>query len=54
MVGCVDEPDALAWLEKAYAERSNALTSLKVNPSYDVLRGDSRFRNLLLRLGLGQ
>ena len=52
--GMGDKDQALAWLEKAYAERSNALTSLKVNPAYDPLRGDARFRDLLQRVGLGQ
>jgi TolB-like protein/predicted Zn-dependent protease len=52
--GIGDKDQALAWLEKAYAQRSNALTSLKVNPAYDALRGDARFRDLLLRVGLDQ
>jgi TolB-like protein/DNA-binding winged helix-turn-helix (wHTH) protein len=47
-----DKDQALAWLEKSYAQRSNAITSLKVNPAYDVLRGDARFRDLLSRVGL--
>jgi hypothetical protein len=47
-----DKDQALAWLEKAYARRSNGLTSLKVNPAYDLLRGDQRFENLLRRVGL--
>ena len=52
--GVGDKEEALAWLEKAYAQRSNELTSLKVNPAYDTLRGDPRFHNLLLRVGLEQ
>jgi len=50
--GMGDKDQALAWLEKAYARRSNGLTSLKVNPAYDLLRGDQRFENLLRRVGL--
>ncbi len=50
--GMGDKDRALAWLEKAYAQRSNGLTSLKVNPAYDPLRGDPRFRDLLRRVGL--
>ncbi len=42
----------MAWLEKAYTQRSNALTSLKIDPAYDLLRGDARFGNLLRRVGL--
>jgi TolB-like protein/DNA-binding winged helix-turn-helix (wHTH) protein len=52
--GMGDNDQALAWLEKAYAGRSNALTSLKVNPAYDGLRSDARFRDLLRRVGLDQ
>ncbi len=49
-VGKTDE--AFAWLEKAYLERSTVITSLKVNPAYDPLRGDPRFQELLHRVGL--
>jgi Flp pilus assembly protein TadD len=52
--GTGDKDRALGWLGKAYAQRSSGLTSLKVNPTYDALRGDARFRNLLLRVGLEQ
>jgi hypothetical protein len=41
-------------LEEAYAARSTALTSLKVNPLYDSLRSDSRFANLMQRVGIAQ
>jgi TolB-like protein/DNA-binding winged helix-turn-helix (wHTH) protein/Tfp pilus assembly protein PilF len=50
--GMGDKDQTLAWLEKAYSQRSGALTSLKVNPAYDLLRGDARFRALLKRVGL--
>jgi tetratricopeptide (TPR) repeat protein len=50
--GIGDKDHALAWLEKAYAQHSNGLTSLKVDPAYDRLRGDQRFRDLLRRVGL--
>jgi hypothetical protein len=43
-----------AGLEKAYAQHSNGLTSLKVEPAYDPLRGDPRFQELLQRVGLAQ
>ena len=51
-VGVGDKNQALAWLEKAYAQHSNELVSLKVSPVYDALRGDPRFRHLLRRVGL--
>lgn len=50
--GMGDKDQALAWLEKAYARRSNGLTSLKVDPAYNLLRGDQRFEDLLRRVGL--
>jgi TolB-like protein/DNA-binding winged helix-turn-helix (wHTH) protein/lipoprotein NlpI len=51
-LGIGDREQALAWLEKAHAQHSTELVSLKVNPSYDALRGDPRFQNLLQRVGL--
>jgi len=42
---------ALGLLEKAYESRSTALTSLKVNPTYDPLRTDPRFVDLIKRIG---
>src|SRR6266478_1849835 len=51
-VGLGDKNQALAWLEKAYAQHSNELTALKVDPGYDDLRSDPRFQTLLRRAGL--
>lgn len=51
-LGIGDNQAALGWLEKAYAQHSNGLTSLKVEPAYDPLRGDPRFQELLRRVGL--
>jgi TolB-like protein/DNA-binding winged helix-turn-helix (wHTH) protein/Tfp pilus assembly protein PilF len=53
-LGVGNNDQALAWLEKAYAQRSPALTYLKVDPRYDPLRGDPRFQGLLRRAGLGE
>ena len=52
--GMQDTEQTLAWLEKAYADRSNEMTNLKVSPTYDFLRGDPRFQTLLTRIGLAQ
>jgi TolB-like protein/Flp pilus assembly protein TadD len=46
--------DAITFLQKSYAEHSNAVVGLKVEPNYDRLRGDPRFQELLRRIGLGQ
>lgn len=53
-VGVGNKEAALDWLEKAYGQHSNGLTSLKVDPAYDPLRGDPRFQELLQRVGLAQ
>jgi hypothetical protein len=50
--GVGDKDQVLAWLQKAYARRSNGLISLKVDPAYDLLRGNQRFEDLLRRVGL--
>jgi DNA-binding winged helix-turn-helix (wHTH) protein/TolB-like protein len=45
-----DKEQAFAWLEKAYAERSGWLLELKIDPTWDKLRADSRFPSLLKRI----
>jgi tetratricopeptide (TPR) repeat protein len=47
-----DKDQAFAWLQKACDERFIILASVKVDPVFDPLRSDPRFRNLLGRLGL--
>jgi tetratricopeptide (TPR) repeat protein len=51
-LGVGNKEAALGWLEKAYAQHSNGLTGLKVEPAYDPLRSDPRFQELLQRVGL--
>jgi len=53
-LGMGDTQQTFAYLEKAYAVHSNTLASLKVEPCFDPLRGDSRFQELLRRVGLAQ
>jgi tetratricopeptide (TPR) repeat protein len=48
-----DMPRALEWLERAYRARTPHLVFLRVSPDMDRLRGETRFRELLARLGLG-
>jgi serine/threonine protein kinase/tetratricopeptide (TPR) repeat protein len=49
-VGLGDKDQALAWLEKAYEDRTFFMVDLKVEPELDPLRSDPRFQNLLRRM----
>ena len=51
-VGLGDKDQAFTWLEKAYEERGGWIVYLKVDPRLDGIHSDSRFRNLLRRVGL--
>jgi len=50
--GFGDKDQAFTWLEKAYQERHPYLTLLKVEPVFDNLRSDSRYAELLRKVGL--
>lgn len=47
-----DRDEAFRWFERAVDERTSWLTSLGVEPRFDHLHGDPRFRRLLVRVGL--
>jgi TolB-like protein/Flp pilus assembly protein TadD len=53
-IGMGDNDQAFFWLERAYAQHSNTITTLKVDPLYDPLRSDPRFQDMLHRVGLAQ
>jgi len=46
-----DNDKALLWLGKAIDARCFGITYLRVDPTFDSLRSDSRFQNLLHRIG---
>lgn len=50
--GLGERDRALVWLERAYKDRSNFMSRLKVDPRFDPLRSDPRFQNLLRRMNL--
>ena len=47
-----DEARALQWLEKGYQERDDLMIDLNVDPVFDGIRTDSRFQDLVRRVGL--
>jgi TolB-like protein/Flp pilus assembly protein TadD len=51
-LGLDDNEQALGWLEKAYQEQSNILQLIKVHPYFDPLREDTRFKDLVHKVGL--
>jgi TolB-like protein/DNA-binding winged helix-turn-helix (wHTH) protein/Tfp pilus assembly protein PilF len=53
-VGLGRSDDAIALLQKAYQDRSNAIVGAKVAPYDDSLRNDARFQALLKNVGLSQ
>jgi Flp pilus assembly protein TadD len=53
-VGLGEHDQALNWLDKASEERFNRLAYLRREPSWDPLRSDPRFVDLLRRINLPQ
>ena len=50
--GLGENDKAMAWLEKAYGDRSNAIVFLKVDPQLDTLRASPQFHELQRKLRL--
>jgi serine/threonine-protein kinase len=46
------QDQAFAWLDKAFTERSDQLLYLNVDPVFDGVRSERRFRLLIQRVGL--
>ena len=49
--GLDERDETLAWLERGYREREPRMVFLKVEPKWNNLRHDSRFQDLLRRVG---
>ena len=47
-----DVDSALTWWDKAFAERSNSIAYLAIDPENDPVRRDPRFQAMLARVGL--
>ena len=47
-----DHGKALDWLERCADLRSEILVDLNIDPRFDSLRNEPRFKNLLKRVGL--
>ncbi|WP_353072093.1 TPR end-of-group domain-containing protein [Tunturiibacter gelidiferens] len=50
--GLGEKNEAFSWLEKSFVVRDKGLTYLKIDPCLDPLRSDSRFQDLVRRVGL--
>jgi TolB-like protein/Flp pilus assembly protein TadD len=51
-LGLGEQELTFQWLDRALEERAGFLAFIKVEPMFDPLRSDSRFSNLLERMGL--
>ena len=49
-----DKEQTFAWLEKAFAEKSGGLETIKVVPALDQWHSDPRYVELLKQMGLPQ
>ena len=53
-VGLGEKDHALEWLERAYELRDPEMVFLNVEPLFDVLHSDKRFKDLLVHVGLAE
>ena len=47
-----EKNEAFQWLQKAVEDRSESLVYLNVDPVYDSIRSDPRFKEIMLQVGL--
>jgi len=47
-----EKETALEWLEKACEDHTTELIWLKIDPNFDKLRSEERFKNILRRINL--
>lgn len=51
-VGLGDKDQAFAWLDKGFEEREMKMNTLRVEPSFDPIRSDTRFAVMLKKMRL--
>jgi hypothetical protein len=51
-VGLNEKEQAISWLEKAVEERYFRVLTIKVDPRFDGLHSDSRYKAILKKLRL--
>jgi hypothetical protein len=49
-----DKECVFEWLERGFEERDDLMINLKVEPVFDSLHSDSRFQDLVRRVGIPQ
>ena len=49
-----NKDQSIVWLERAYEDRDSKLTYLKIEPAFDEIGSDPRFRQLLQRLAMAR
>jgi TolB-like protein/DNA-binding winged helix-turn-helix (wHTH) protein/Tfp pilus assembly protein PilF len=54
LLGAGERNETFVWFEKAFADHSNLLTTLKVNPAFDSVRDDARFEDVMRRVRFTQ
>ena len=52
--GLGERDEAFAWLERGYEQRDPKMVFLKVEPKWNNLRDDPRFKDLMQRVGFNQ
>jgi TolB-like protein/tetratricopeptide (TPR) repeat protein len=49
-----EKDSAFTWLDRAYRDHDGGIFIVKIDPDYDSLRGDSRYTDLLRKMGFSE
>ena len=47
-----EKDEAFEWLEKSYQKHEESLCSMGIDPKFDSIRDDPRFKEILKKIGL--